>query len=135
MKPFSFFIIAFGLTLCSCNKKDGITQTFTGNLPIVRTGSPSIIIAGQDILTNVRLELTSLSGSVYFQGFDILTTGNKQFSISAKALYKDWNTQIGMPVMWTKDTTTSIKTTAPGIYILNFYNADKLFKSDTVQVN
>ena len=135
MKHLSFLIIVSCLTLFSCNKKDDLIQTFTGNLPIVRTNSPSIIVAGQDIVTHVRLELTSLSGSVFFQGFDILATGNKQFSISAKALYRDWNTQIGLPVMWTKDTTTNIKTTAAGTYILNFYNANKLFKSDTVQVN
>jgi hypothetical protein len=123
------------LTIISCTKKDDIIQTFTGNLPIVRTNTATTATVGQDIVTNIRCELGSLSGSVYFQGFDIKENGEKQFDISAKALYKDWNTQIGMPVMWTLDTTANIKTTTAGKYILNFYNSNKLFKSDTVQVN
>jgi hypothetical protein len=123
------------LTIISCNKKDDITQTFTGNLPIVKTSTQTTTTAGQDIITNIRCELTSLSGDVSFQGFDIQNTSEKEYSISAKALYKDWNTQIGMPVMWTLDTTASIRTTTAGKYILNFYNSNKLFKSDTVHVN
>ena len=34
-----------------------------------------------------------------------------------------------------KDTTLSVPTTAPGQYVLRFYNGSQLFKSDTVLVN
>ena len=123
------------MTLISCNKNDDIIQSFTGNLPIVSTISPTTAIAGQNIISNVRSELSSLSGSVTFQGFNIKEVATRQFNINAKAFYKDWHTQIGMPVMWTLDTTLIIKTTVAGKYILHFYNSDKIFKSDTVQVN
>jgi hypothetical protein len=122
------------LTLFSCEKKDE-TKSFTGNLPIVSTHTPATANAGQDIVSNVRCELSSLSGSVYFQGFEVKETSPQQFSISAKALYKDWNTQISTPVMWTLDTVATIKTSTPGIYVLRFYNATQLLKADTVQVN
>jgi len=122
-------------TVISCAKKDDINQTFTGDLPIVSTTTPVSIAAGQDIVSNIRCELVFVSGAVYFKGFDIKATGDKQFSISARALYKDWNTQVGTPVMWTLDTIANIKTTTAGKYILNFYNSKKLFKSDTIQVN
>ncbi len=89
MKHLSFLIILFGFTFGSCSRKEDIIRTFTGNLPIVKTNSPSTTPLGQDIVTNVRLELTSLSGSVYFQGFDIIKTADTQFSISAKALYQN----------------------------------------------
>jgi hypothetical protein len=125
------------LTLFSCAKKQGDqnVKTFTGNLPLVRAHTPTTAIAGLHIQANVRCELSFLSGSVYFQGFDIQETSPKQFTISAKALYKDWNTQIGMPVMWTLDTIATVRTTTIGIYVLKFYNTSQLLKSDTVQVN
>lgn len=134
MRFFTAFVI-FSLTICSCNKKNDIVKTFAGNLPIVSTNSPATVLAGQNIISKVRCELPSLSGSVYFQGFDIKEVSPRQFNIAAKALYKYWNTQIGMPVMWTLDTTANIKTTVTGKYILNFYNSTQLAKSDTVQVN
>ncbi|HEX5153645.1 MAG TPA: hypothetical protein VFW07_19500 [Parafilimonas sp.] len=80
------------LTVMSCSKKDDIRKTFTGNLPIVNTITPVSIIAGQNIVTNIRCELSMISGTVYFKGFYIKATGNKQFNISARAFYKDWNT-------------------------------------------
>lgn len=134
MRLFTSFII-FGLTICSCNKKNDVISTFTGNLPIVSTNSPTVVNAGQNINSNVRCQLSSLSGSVYFQSFDITEVSTRQFHITAKALYKDWNMEIGMPVMWILDTIVAIKTTLSGKYILNFYNSALLFKSDTVQVN
>lgn len=123
------------LALFSCEKKEEIIKSFTGNLPIVSTITPATVNAGQDIVSNVRCELSSLSGSVYFQGFEVKETSPKQFSISAKALYKDWNTQISSPVIWILDTVAAVKTSTPGIYVLRFYNGSHLLKSDTVQVN
>ncbi len=135
MKKLYLILFSCVMTLISCNKNDDVIQSFTGNLPIVFTISPTTAIAGQNIISNFRCELSSLNGSVTFQGFDIKEVATRQFNINAKAFYKDWNSQIGMPVMWTLDTTLNIKTTIAGKYILNFYNSDKLFKSDTVQVN
>jgi len=122
-------------TTISCSKNDDITKTFNGDLPIVSTTTPVSIIAGQDIVINIRCELGSVSGNVYFKGFYIKATGDKKFNISARAFYKDWNAQVTLPVLWTLDTTANIKPTTAGKYILNFYNSGKLFKSDTVQVN
>lgn len=135
MKKFLFQISIFALTITSCKKNEDIVKNFTGNLPIVLTNSPTTATVGQNIISNVRCELTSLSGSVYFQNFDIREISTKEIDITANALYKDWNTQLAMPVMWTLDTTASIKTTIAGKYVLNFYNSSLLFKSDTVQVN
>ena len=135
MKQLSVLIIFFVLEFYSCNKKDDIVKTFNGNLPIVSTITPSTALVGQTIVSNVRCELSSISGSVIFQGFDIKETATRQFSVTAKALYKEWNTQIAMPVIWTIDTTSNINATTIGRYILNFYNSTQLVKSDTVQVN
>lgn len=135
MKHLSFFVVLFSLTLYSCTKKEEIVKTFNGNLPIVSTSTPTTALVGQNIISNVRCELSSVSGSVIFQGFDIKETSTRQFSLTAKALYKDWNTQIAMPVIWTLDTTSKINTTTTGQYILKFYNSTQLVKSDTVQVN
>ncbi len=135
MKNFHLILLSCILTTISCNKKNDIIQSFTGNLPIASTNSPTTAIAGQSIISNVRCELSSISGSVIFQGFDIKEVSTRQFNINGKAFYKDWNTQIALTVIWTLDTTASIKTTTTGKYILNFYNATQLFKSDTVQVN
>ena len=121
--------------IVTCSKKEELNKTFIGNLPIVSATSPTATVARQKIISNVRCELSSLSGSVYFQGFEITETSQHHFNISANALYKNWNTQIGMPVIWTMDTTVSINTTISGAYILNFYNAAVLLKSDTVAVN
>lgn len=135
MKYFLFLILLCTLTIISCNKKDDIVKTFTGDLPIVSTNTPTTALVGQNIVSNVRCELSSISGSVIFQGFDIKEVTTRQFNLNAKALYKDWNTQITMPVIWTLDTTSNIKAITTGKYILNFYNATQLVKSDTVQVN
>ena len=135
MKKLVLLFGFFSLTIISCSKNKEIVKTFTGNLPIVLTNSPVAATAGQSIISNVRCELTSLCGSVYFQGFDIKEISMNEFNINAIALCKDWNTQIDMPVMWTLDTTATIKTTTPGKYVLNFYNTSSLVRSDTVQVN
>ena len=121
------------LTL-SCHKTEETIKTFTGPLPIVATNSPTTVFAGQNIIAIVRCQLSSLSGSVSFQGFNIRQTSANEFAIAANALYKDWNTQIAMPVMWTLDTIASIRPVFPGQYILRFYNSNQLFKSDTVRV-
>ena len=76
-----------------------------------------------------------MSGSLYFQGFDIQETSPRNFAISAKALYENWHSQIGLQVMMEFDTVATIKTTTAGMYVLQFYSAKKLFKSDTVLVN
>lgn len=135
MKHLSLSILLFTLTFYSCTKKEDIAKTFNGNLPIVSTSTPTTALVGQNIISKVRCELSSISGTVIFQGFDIKETSTRQFNLTAKALYKDWNTQITMPVIWTLDTTTNINATTSGRYILNFYNSTQLVKSDTVQVN
>lgn len=135
MKHLSLSILLFTLTFYSCTKKEDIVKTFNGYLPIVSTSTPTTALVGQNIISNVRCELSSISGTVIFQGFDIKETTTRQFNLTAKALYKDWNTQITMPVIWTLDTTTNINATTSGRYILNFYNSTQLVKSDTVQVN
>ncbi|MBC7423006.1 MAG: hypothetical protein H7334_06070 [Ferruginibacter sp.] len=135
MKHLSLLIVLFTLTVYSCTKKEDIVKTFNGNLPIVSTSTPIRALVGQGIITNVRCELSSISGSVIFQGFDIKETATRQFNLTAKALYKDWNSQISMPVIWTLDTTSNINATTTGRYILNFYNSTQLVKSDTVEVN
>lgn len=135
MKHLPLLIVLFTLTFYSCTKKEDTVKTFNGNLPIVSTSTPTTALVGQNIISNVRCELSSISGSVIFQGFDIQETAPRQFNLTAKALYKDWNTQITMPVMWTLDTTSNINATKTGLYILNFYNSSQLVKSDTVQVN
>jgi hypothetical protein len=131
--------IIFSLILCSCKKNkvdnEPLQKTFIGNLPIVSSNSPASVISGQDIISNVRCELSSISGGVLFQGFVIKEVPALHFAISAKAFYKDWNMYITMPAVWRLDTTATIKTTTPGRYILNFYNSTLLVKSDTVQVN
>lgn len=128
-------ILIFSCTICSCKKKQDLVKTFIGDLPIVSTNSPATVIAGQNIVANVHCGLTSISGAVYFQGFDISAVNTWKFNITAKAFYKDWNTQIGMPVMWTLDTSVNIQTTVAGEYVLNFYNSAQLVASDTVDVN
>jgi hypothetical protein len=135
MKHLSLLIILLALTFYSCSKKEDIVKTFNENLPIVSTSTPNTALVGQNIVSNVRCELSSISGTVIFQGFDIKEVTTQQFNLNAKAIYKDWNTQIGMPVMWTLDTTSNIRATTTGRYILNFYNSTQLVKSDTVQVN
>lgn len=122
------------LALLSCNKNKPINKTFIGDLPIVQTNTPPTAVAGQDIQTNVRCELTAINGNVTFEGFDIQETTPRTYTISAKAYYKDW-TQIGLAIMWTMDTVITVRTSIPGMYVLQFYNEKKLFKSDTVQVN
>ena len=93
------------------------------------------VLASWNFKHIVNLERIRGYNSVNFKNFDIKEISAQQLNITAIALYKDWNTQIAMPVMWTIDTTASIKTTTIGKYILNFYNSSLLFKSDTVQVN
>ena len=135
MRQLSIFMILFASVFCSCNKKEDTVKTFDGILPIVSTSTPTTASVGQDIISNVRCELPSISGSVIFKGFDVKEVTARRFNLNAKALYKDWITQIGMPVMWTLDTTSNIKATTAGQYILNFYDSTQLVKSDTVQVN
>jgi hypothetical protein len=124
------------LAFAFCNKKqdEPFKRTFIGNLPIAQTNTPPTAVAGQDIRTNVRCQLPSINGSIFFQGFNIQETTPRNFAISAKALYKDW-TQIGLDVIWNLDTVATVSTTTPGMYVLQFYNEKKLLKSDTVQVN
>lgn len=124
------------LVLSFCNKKEEepFKRSFAGHIPIVRSNTPPTAITGQDIQTNVRCELTAINGNVTFEGFDIQETTPRNFTISAKAFYKDW-TQIGLAIMWTMDTVVTVRTSTPGMYVLQFYNEKKLFKSDTVQVN
>lgn len=123
------------LALTFCKKQDDpVKRTFTGNLPIAKTNTPLTAIAGQDIRTNIRCQLPSINGSIIFEGFDIQETSPRTFAISANALYKNW-TQMGLDVIWNLDTVATVRTTVPGMYVLQFYNEKKLFKSDTVQVN
>ena len=135
MKWLHFFLILLLFPFYSCNKKEAIVKTFTGNLPIVLINTPITARAGEDIVSKVRCELPSISGTVIFKGFEIREIASRQFNLTAKALYKDWNTQIEMPVIWTLDTTASIRAATTGQYILHFYNAALLVKSDTVLVN
>lgn len=90
---------------------------------------------GQDIVSRVYFELPSISGSVLLQPFEVKEIASRKFIINAKALFKNWSSQVALPVFFAFDTTLSIKTTGAGQYILNFYNANQLKKSDTVQVN
>ncbi len=119
----------------SCSKKDNINETFAGYIPIVSIQTPKSVSAGQDIVSKVHCELSSMSGSVYFKGFEIKENASLHYEIRAKALFKDWNKYISMPVMSYLDTTVTVKTTKRGKCILNFYNDKILQQSDTVQVN
>lgn len=129
MKYSAILIVIF----CSCSKQQSVS-TFSGNLPIVSTSTPKTALVGQGIISNVRCELTSVSGSLEFQGFNINEVTNRQYNLSAKALYKNWRSDVALPVVWTLDTTLSIKPTTTGQYVLHFYNATQLVKSDTVEV-
>jgi hypothetical protein len=135
VKHFQIFIQLLAMASLSCNKMESINKTYIGNLPIVTTSTPTTALVGQNIISNVRCQLTSMSGALIFQGFEIKEETHRQYNISAKALYQDWNTQIALMVIFTLDTTSSIKATSTGKYILNFYNAAQIVKSDTVQVN
>lgn len=136
MRLFILGLLSY-LILLSCKKdKNQVRRSFTGDLPIVFTNSPLSVAAGTNIKTSIRCELVEISGTVIFQGFDIQETSPKHFSISAKALYKDWNMQSSLPVIWSLDTSVTIKTATTGNYILNFYNnSSAIAKSDTVIVN
>lgn len=123
------------LALLSCNKNKPVNKTFIGDLPIVQTNTPPTAVAGQDIQINVRCQLPSMNGSVFFKGFDIQETTPRNFSITAKALYKDWNKDVGLTVLWSLDTIATVKTTMPGTYVLQFYSDKKLQHTNTVQVN
>jgi hypothetical protein len=124
-----------GLALSFCNKQeDPVKRTFSGHLPIVRSNTPATAIAGQDIRTNIRCQLPSINGTIIFEGFNIQETTPRTYTISAKALYKNW-TQVGIDVLWNLDTIATVSTSTPGMYVLQFYNEKNLFKSDTVQVN
>jgi hypothetical protein len=123
------------LALLSCNKNnEPVNKTFYGELPIVQTNTPATAIAGQDIQINVRCQLPSINGTVTFEGFDIQETTLRNFSIAAKAFYKNWS-EVGLSVLWTLDTVATVRTTTAGTYVLQFYHDKKLQHTNTVQVN
>ncbi len=126
-------LISFcAVAIFACSKQNSVNP-YADNLPIASTSSPAFVTAGQDIVSKVTCELPSISSDVIFKGFDILQTFPHHYSIHAKAEYKNQR-NTALDVIWRMDTISVIKTTSPGWYVLNFYDAANLVKSDTVQV-
>ena len=80
-----FLLAICVLIITSCSKNEEIRKTFTGTLPIIFTNSPTTITIGQKIISDIKCELTSISGSVYFNGFEITETLIHQYKIRATA--------------------------------------------------
>jgi hypothetical protein len=125
----------FALLLFSCIKQKKYNEPKIGFVEIDSTMSPKTVAVGENIVSKVRLVRGSIGGEFTFLGFEVTESPSKVFSIRAKALYKDWEQMIILPVYKTIDTSTIISTRLAGPHILKFYNANNLFKSDTVQVN
>lgn len=70
MKLLSVVLLIF-LAFSSCKKENDIRETFMGNLPIESAKTSKTVSAWQDILSGVHCVLPSMSGSVYFKGFEI----------------------------------------------------------------
>lgn len=125
------FLIAIFCTLFfACSKTDDPNNVQVVDLPMVAINTPASITKGQEIISKVKCEAPDLCYSFY--RFDIVQVSERQFDIRAKALHQG---SVCAQALYWVDTIAKIPATATGQYLLRFYNANQLFKTDTVQVN
>lgn len=142
----------FFITLLSCNKTD---KEKTDNQPgritdepcsinsqpdkilvdlrIYGTATPRSQVQGQAIISQVKCSGPDLC--YRFCHFEITEAGTRRFEIRAKATFPKGNNYVCLQAFYVKDTTAKINTPTKGQYLLQFYNKNILFKTDTVQVN
>ncbi|PVD50620.1 hypothetical protein DC498_18670 [Terrimonas sp.] len=136
-----FTLILTLMFLCACNKlavepdiKSVVTSdTVLVDLTILSTVTPSNIIQGQNIISNVRCFGSNLCYN--FAKFEVLETSPRQFEIKAKSTYPTGRDIGCFDAIYYKDTTFEINTPASGQYVLKFLNNNQIFKTDIVQVD
>ncbi len=70
-KPMKKFLLATCLfIIVSCSKKEELNKTFIGYLDFDFTNSPTMIPAGEKIISNVKIEFPA-GGEINFTGFEI----------------------------------------------------------------
>lgn len=101
------------------------------DLNIVQTTTPKTATQNGGIVSNIKVMGTDLC-----YNFAYFTVDKQQFIANIHAIGTYPNRPTACPqALYYKDTTLTLPTTTSGQYVLRFYNASQLFKSDTVQVN
>lgn len=125
----SLFLIALACAMIlGCTKEDEPKEK-VADLHIIATTTPASILKGEEILSKVKCQGPDLC---YSLRFDITEVSARQFEIRAKALHRG---NVCALALYSVDTIARIQATANGQYLLRFYNANQLVKTDTVQVN
>jgi hypothetical protein len=132
LKSFSFGIGALSMVM-ACTKPCLPKNEEKKDLMIVGVTTPATVEKGNQIVSQVRCEGQDLCYS--FSNFEIKESGVRQFEIRAKANYPAHKNVVCGMAIYVADTVVKIDADGKGQYILQFYNANQLFKSDTVVVN
>jgi hypothetical protein len=119
-------VIVFG-----CNKNHDDSELREVSLAFTRIQTPAVVAFPQKIISAVKVSGHDLC--YRFTHFEIKHPMANVYEIYAKGTYPARPT-VCLQAIYTKDTTVQIQPTAPGQYILRFYNQE-LYKTDTVQVN
>lgn len=123
------------VTLFGCIKEGANYQTFISDLPIVSTNTPTTSNIGDSVVSHVRCELPSRTGSVVFKGLQVAKQGDTLYNIRAIAEFTQKSDDVTVPGVWAVDTILTVKTPVAGNYVLRFFNGNTVFKSDTVVVD
>jgi hypothetical protein len=128
----SFLILAIFVT---CKKHNNEPDTILVDLTIISTVTPITATLGQDIVSAIKCSAPDLCYK--FAKFEVKEMATRQFEIKAKATYPDSKKGdiVCLEAIYYADTLLKINATTKGQYVLNFFNGNLFFKSDTVQVN
>lgn len=124
MSLLSFFVFL------GCNKEEGNKELNEVRLSFTRIQTPGAVPFPQNIISAVGVSGSDLC--YRFTHFEIKHPIANVYEIHAKGTYPARPT-ICLQAIYNKDTIVKIQPTAPGQYILRFYN-QALYKTDTVQV-
>ncbi|MEJ7738893.1 MAG: hypothetical protein WKF97_15825 [Chitinophagaceae bacterium] len=126
----NLFLAYICTILLACTKPDDVKKIIEDNLDIISTTTPASIVKGQEIISTIQCQGPNLCYS--FHRLEITETSPRQFEIRAKAHVQG---SVCAMALYRVDTVARIPALTSGQYLLRFYNASRLFKTDTVQVN
>ena len=125
--------LAIAAILYSCTKDVPTHNSYQGGIPFTTVASLDSVLLGDTIKVAVHCETRTTGGTVDFLGFQQIESPVHTLNITAVAFYDLYGT-VSSTKDWKFDKVFGYPTTAKGTLVLNFYNDNTLFQTDTVKV-
>jgi hypothetical protein len=129
VKPFTFLVVLLWILITGCTREN---ENCKSDLTISSVNTPSSGTVSSGITSAIQCHGSNLCYS--FSHVEIKEKTGRIFEIRVKANVP-CKPSYCLQAIYNANPSIKINTSTVGTYILNFYNGNALFKSDTVIIN